>query len=1348
MIHAASRPTDSRAPRLRESAFRPSSFRTLALLGLLVVALAPGCNTGSRNETGPPGLQPPPPDFPQLNDVDPAEGKPGDLITLTGRNFNPDPEGNIVKFSDNSGTVELRGFVESVTVGLFDPDTGAPSELIVRIPPGVRTGFIGLEVEQAGNLLPAGGFGFTGAPVILGYVIDDDGQGAAIRYDALGNVFPDNVVFIGYNLINNVTEVTASDSSPQTITAPSVFNGPGPNATYTVPLGLEAISVEIPPGLIPNDCQTDTIVFQASATGSSPFPMLTARVEVPFAQLQGPGNLSDVPGYVSGAITPSGFRGGDMEVNFNLLADPASARWDVLMEYQDPTDPNGTTYLPCTPSASSPTTGGGLLPGVIDQLSGNPGIIGPGQSYSYLWDTAADFPPGSGRIVTRLRLRVTNPSPASVVNNAACSGMWTTDWLVTNNDAPFSGSILEDFTSDDQEDPTSTANWNPNGTGIITSGPVVGVPNWGIGMDDIVLSAGSTYQLDTDFGTLFDLTEPLNPVDMLPSGNPGATAREFHVRSVVLEEGAIIDVLGDNPIVFRCSGDGTDDFLAAVIAGTLDLDGQDGTEGDNTSAGAGGAGGIGGGGAGGDGALIEIDPGNQVVTNITPAEDGELQGGGAGASVTFVALPGTSPSIPKAGTGGGGGHATAGEPGINTFNPDTNFIAPPGAAGRPYGDSAITRIRGGSGGGGGGGTPVRLSATNFQAKHGGGGGGGGGSFAVIARGSIQLTGAVTSDGGNGAKGSSGSQSGAGGGGAGGSILFRATGDVELGSDVVFSAKGGFGAVVVPSTTNQQRGGDGAEGRIRIEANGQIMAPGIGDFDGVMPPMGSAGISNGVAAGEIVVGTGIDGALDSFALGTTGTYIVDTDAGTISDDMGMVVFSKSVMNTEVAFQLSSLDIPVGVTLIGVGSNPLIFQVDGPVDVRGTIDVSGQPGGIPDYTTNPGTPTPGLGGAAGAGGGDGGTGADADLVMAALAEPGGMPPTMPAGLIDQGPPIGGGGGGGGGPLPGSLAVPASISLSVVDGSPAPGCLPSGSGGGGYATSGGSGSSQVGCYESGQGGTTYGSTFFLVQDPANPPNAIELLVGGGGGAGGASFTDGVSTPGVGAGGGGGGGMIQIAAGGQLKVWPTARFFALGGDAYAGPTATGNPGAGAGGAIRILGQSRVEIDTGSVFDVRGGIANVDPVAAGLNPGYAVSADPASNGGNGGSGRIRIATPLGFSDGSDLAIDPAFSGGQFATAGLNESVGISLGYPVSADGVTRIRPVTFQTPITEFLNPVPADAHVITLFQGAYADPANSARPGEWFGLTDDPVILEEVDYIRLQIFLYSSVTGAPEVDSIELPF
>ena len=1309
------------------------SPRLVALLGMLLLPLVvlSGCNTGSRNETGgvggPPVL---PVDFPVLEGLSPENAQPGDLITLTGRNFSDVAAENIVTFSNFAGTIELRGVVESVNVGIFLPEEGAASSMTVRVPTGVRSGFVSLSVETADNgVVNAGGQSIAAAPVVLGYAINDDGAGLAIRRNPLTNdLVTTQVQLIGYNLVNNVTEVTFNDgTSAQDSTG--VTNGAPAGASYTIPQGLEVITVDIPTAnqLIPNICETSTILVTARALDGANLIGTASPLEIPYAELFG-ADLGDIPAYFTGVTIPTGVRAGDLTFGYNVAANPSVARWTAIFEYQDPTDPTGNTFLPCTPAADS-HDGENLLPGTISGGAGG-GLIAPGAFYEFTWDSAADIAPGTGTLVTRVRMTLDDAFPELGITSLACAGSFLSGLIVINNDAPTDGSILETFDDNENQDLSGNAAWNTVVPGALTGPASIAAPNFGSGTANVVLLAEGVYEIDTDFGAITDITEVGAPVDMIP-GNPGATAGEFHVASLVIEEGAELNFFGSNPVIFRVAGDGNDDSVVVTLAGSLAFNGEDGTAATADDNGLGGAGSFAGGGDGGDGALITTNA-NQEVVDLEPAEDGGLNGGEAGPSATLV-LAGTSSSTPRAGPGGGGGHDGPGEDGVNSFITTSPYNTLVGRGGATYGDSAITVIRGGSGGGGGGAAPVRLSSTNFQEKHGGGGGGGGGAFAVVARGSVRLLGTIRCDGGSGAVGSSGTQAGAGGGGAGGSILVRATGNIELGSEMVLSAAGGFGGVTNPG--NPLRGGNGADGRIRLEASGQLLSPGInqGDFS---PAIGVPGVTEGVSSGTIFTGTGLDGVLDSSVLGSSGVYTIDTDLGRIFDSMGVELFAN--VGGGGTFELTRLDVPTDVTLVGVGSNPLIFRVTGLVDVRGRIDVSGQDGGLPDFT-DVANPVPGIGGLAGAGGGVGGSGGSGNsMMMITMPEAGGLPPNMPPQLISSSPPLGGGGNGGS-PVPGDPAVAAQPGVSLVgDGS---GCTASSGGGGGYAADGGNGSAASGCPSAGIGGTGYGATFFLVSDPANPSEPIELLVGGGGGAGGGGFTDGVDVV-SGTGGGGAGGFLQISAGGQLKIHATAQILAEGGDAFQAPFNAGNGGGGAGGAVRLRGESRVEIEEGALISVLPGLANQ------TNPAATYIENGEQTGGDGTYGRVRVETPLGFSDGEELAVTPAFTFGPFATAGLAERRAISTPFRTSPDGATVRSPANFLDPIVTFLNPLPADAHVITLFEGANPAQSNPGVPGTFFGLTDDVTDLDGAEFIRLRVFLYSSEMNSPEIDSIELPF
>lgn len=137
--------------------------------------------------------------------------------------------------------------------------------------------------------------------------------------------------------------------------------------------------------------------------------------------------------------------------------------------------------------------------------------------------------------------------------------------------------------------------------------------------------------------------------------------------------------------------------------------------------------------------------------------------------------------------GGGAGFATAGESGLNSLS---NF-------GTMYGSEALLPLIGGCGGGGGGRDTEDGSGR-------GGGGAGGGAILIASSGdiSVQQTGLIMANGGDGGAIS-------GGGGSGGAIRLLAN---TISGDGRLRAKGG--ASVASDTT--QVDGEGSDGRIRLE----------------------------------------------------------------------------------------------------------------------------------------------------------------------------------------------------------------------------------------------------------------------------------------------------------------------------------------------------------------------------------------------------------------------------------------------------------------------------------------------------------------------------------------------------
>ena len=142
--------------------------------------------------------------------------------------------------------------------------------------------------------------------------------------------------------------------------------------------------------------------------------------------------------------------------------------------------------------------------------------------------------------------------------------------------------------------------------------------------------------------------------------------------------------------------------------------------------------------------------------------------------------------------------------------------------------------------------------------------------------------------------------------------------------------------------------------------------------------------------EIEFGLGRDGALhlrfiasldpstgEAVTDPTTGEAIsiwtFDTDSGTLSAPNGEVALTTRQSNTRPGFlDLVSLRIDTNVVLRGVGSQPLEVSARDLVEIFGTIDVSGSPGGGLRFSGNGELPSPGIGGEGGPGGGDGGDG----------------------------------------------------------------------------------------------------------------------------------------------------------------------------------------------------------------------------------------------------------------------------------------------------------------------------------------------------------------------------------------
>jgi len=223
----------------------------------------------------------------------------------------------------------------------------------------------------------------------------------------------------------------------------------------------------------------------------------------------------------------------------------------------------------------------------------------------------------------------------------------------------------------------------------------------------------------------------------------------------------------NTPVTMLATGDVT-------IAGTINLNGGNASY---IFSGSGGPGGF----DGGQGGVL-----NQA------GKRGEGPGGGGG---------GNAWADVKCGTGGGGGGFSAN--GAVGGAHATGSVG--GSGGSAYGNERILPLIGGSGGGGGGGTTTYV---------GGGGGGGGGAIIIATSTTINITGSITANGGNGANGEACDANvwcngGGGGSGSGGSI--RLISNALNGDGSISATTGGGGAGYGTAD-----GGAGSAGRIRLE----------------------------------------------------------------------------------------------------------------------------------------------------------------------------------------------------------------------------------------------------------------------------------------------------------------------------------------------------------------------------------------------------------------------------------------------------------------------------------------------------------------------------------------------------
>ena len=200
--------------------------------------------------------------------------------------------------------------------------------------------------------------------------------------------------------------------------------------------------------------------------------------------------------------------------------------------------------------------------------------------------------------------------------------------------------------------------------------------------------------------------------------------------------------------------------------------------------------------------------------NGNGSDPGQGEGwSGTGSTGTTSANANGGGSYPRRGdnadSGGGGGHGSAGSAGTSYSG---SSVTSGGAA---AGDVDLATLL--LGGGGGGGSPDTEGDGTSSSNYSGAGGDGGGLIAIWAGTSLSVTGTLDAGGQDGDDASSaGGEVGAGGAGAGGAIWLASPALTLTGSVVAEGGSGGTSAWHSGKPYGSAYGGDGGEGRVRVD----------------------------------------------------------------------------------------------------------------------------------------------------------------------------------------------------------------------------------------------------------------------------------------------------------------------------------------------------------------------------------------------------------------------------------------------------------------------------------------------------------------------------------------------------
>lgn len=387
-----------------------------------------------------------------------------------------------------------------------------------------------------------------------------------------------------------------------------------------------------------------------------------------------------------------------------------------------------------------------------------------------------------------------------------------------------SGSVTVDFTGDEDINPEHTSGFWDKENGLVY--PICG----GDGADGPF--NGETFEnFDTD-------GKPDNYITLDPDRAEGP----YRFTRIELYSGYTVSAKkgSKNPLMIYAT-----DEINIYAGALIELNGQKGGDAKSGKVGSDipkrgeGGGSIAGGGRGGAGGNVNADgtgltDGDPGEGHIIPTLDdwtGVDYGDGFGGKGGMYVISGAQ----CAGAGGGGGYKVNGEMG-KRYPPTSEGW--PGDGGWRYGHFTLDHYAGlllGGSGGGGGGARIAVYTDRTLLIPGSGGGGGGGALFLISSKPINLQGEISCSGGpGGAKGSDTQLVGPGGGASGGAILIRShalvQGRISLGSVARLEALLGEGGATV---ANQYYGGNGSEGRIRLESDniqdsGAVIDPSDGD----------------------------------------------------------------------------------------------------------------------------------------------------------------------------------------------------------------------------------------------------------------------------------------------------------------------------------------------------------------------------------------------------------------------------------------------------------------------------------------------------------------------------------------